>query len=261
MSREDREDCRQCHSGGSEHPADRLCALSARGRPRDPGGARHRRPVPRAQRCRGRADRARRVGQVVQARLPRRWTPTHTCGPIPKIKPAQPSTACSAPPVPRACPEWGLRSITAGERLERTSWPVSRILFPGALRRSRSAAIHLGLPLPAGSSGLPAGIGRAALERLRRHRERRPLGLAPGGVYRAAPVTRGAGGLLHHRFTLTPAHAGAVCFLWHCPAGHPGLPLATTLPCGVRTFLVRRRVRGTPPHCRGRPANSSATTE
>jgi hypothetical protein len=29
----------------------------------------------------------------------------------------------------------------------------------------------------------------------------------------------------------------AVCFLWHCPAGLPGLPLATTLPCGVRTFL------------------------
>jgi len=30
-----------------------------------------------------------------------------------------------------------------------------------------------------------------------------PLGLAPGGVYRATPVTRGAGGLLPHRFTLT----------------------------------------------------------
>ncbi len=29
----------------------------------------------------------------------------------------------------------------------------------------------------------------------------------------------------------------AVCFLWHCPAGHPGLLLATTLPYGVRTFL------------------------
>jgi len=29
----------------------------------------------------------------------------------------------------------------------------------------------------------------------------------------------------------------AVCSLWHCPAGHPGLLLATTLPCGVRTFL------------------------
>ena len=31
--------------------------------------------------------------------------------------------------------------------------------------------------------------------------------------------------------------AVAVCFLWHCPAGRPGLPLATTLPCGARTFL------------------------
>jgi len=51
-------------------------------------------------------------------------------------------------------------------------------------------------------------LGRAALERLRtsdRHRRRRSnaLNLAPGGVYRAAPVTRHAGGLLHHRFTLT----------------------------------------------------------
>lgn len=34
-----------------------------------------------------------------------------------------------------------------------------------------------------------------------------------------------------------PRPEAAVCFLWHCPAGHPGLPLATTLPCGVRTFL------------------------
>ena len=29
----------------------------------------------------------------------------------------------------------------------------------------------------------------------------------------------------------------AVCSLWHCPAGHPGLVLPTTLPCGARTFL------------------------
>ena len=66
-----------------------------------------------------------------------------------------------------------------------------------------------------------------------------PLDLAPGGVYRAAAVTCGAGGLLHHRFTLTPADAGAVCFLWHCPAGHPGSALPTTLPYGARTFLTR----------------------
>jgi len=31
------------------------------------------------------------------------------------------------------------------------------------------------------------------------------FGLAPVGVYRAGPVTRAAGGLLHHRFTLACA--------------------------------------------------------
>src|SRR5450756_886827 len=40
-------------------------------------------------------------------------------------------------------------------------------------------------------------LGRAALERLLSD-------LAPGGVYLATPVTWSAGGLLHHRFTLTP---------------------------------------------------------
>src|SRR5690242_21933508 len=69
-----------------------------------------------------------------------------------------------------------------------------------------------------------------------------PCDLAPGGVYRAARITPGAGGLLHHRFTLTPGPAetwpGAVCSLWHCPAGHPGSVLPTTLPCGARTFLA-----------------------
>lgn len=49
-----------------------------------------------------------------------------------------------------------------------------------------------------------------------------------------------------------PAGGRAVCFLWHFPAGHPGLLLATTLPCGVRTFLGGRCAR------RGRPTGSSA---
>src|SRR6476659_9784261 len=39
-------------------------------------------------------------------------------------------------------------------------------------------------------------LGRAALERTLSE-------LAPGGVYRAGLVTQAAGGLLHHRFTLT----------------------------------------------------------
>jgi hypothetical protein len=83
-----------------------------------------------------------------------------------------------------------------------------------------------------------------------------PLDLAPGGVYRAAAVTCGAGGLLHRRFTLTPrTRRGAVCFLWHCPAGHPGSALPTTLPCGARTFLT-----GPAPGATARPTHPSQDT-
>jgi hypothetical protein len=66
------------------------------------------------------------------------------------------------------------------------------------------------------------------------------LGLAPGGVYQADRVTPAAGALLPHRFTLACAGLSppsAVCSLWHCPAGHPDWPLASTLPCGAPTFL------------------------
>jgi hypothetical protein len=60
----------------------------------------------------------------------------------------------------------------------------------------------------------------------------------------------------------------AVCFLWHCPAGHPGLPLTTTLPCGVRTFLgggpepadaTARSTRPSRPHPNGAPTAVIAT--
>jgi hypothetical protein len=113
-------------------------------------------------------------------------------------------------------------------------------------------------------------LGRAALQRLRGcgHRSVRTLlGLAPGGVYRAVRVTPDAGGLLHHRFTLTRTPGAniacrgplAVCSLWHCPAGHPGWVLPTTLPCGVRTFLGERYRAARPTSRRGRPAGSSRT--
>ena len=67
------------------------------------------------------------------------------------------------------------------------------------------AAIHLGLPSPAGSSGLPADSGgQPSSARASRTRGGGTLlGLAPGGVYLAATVTRRAGELLPHRFTLT----------------------------------------------------------
>src|SRR6185437_14861125 len=87
---------------------------------------------------------------------------------------------------------------------------------PGSVpsRCREAAVIHLGPSLPTVSCGLPAGIGRAALKRSRRPAAEAasPLDLAPGGVYRAASVTCGAGGLLHHRFTLTrqPKLAGGL---------------------------------------------------
>jgi len=37
------------------------------------------------------------------------------------------------------------------------------------------------------------------------------------------------------------ATPSAVSFLWHCPAGRPDWPLASTLPCGVPTFLDPQR--------------------
>jgi hypothetical protein len=83
-----------------------------------------------------------------------------------------------------------------------TSRPVSRVLY----RPKSMVIIHLGLPLPTASCDLPANVERAA----RSHRPCGPLGLAPGGVYQATMVTHGAGGLLHHRFTLTRIAPGGL---------------------------------------------------
>lgn len=62
-------------------------------------------------------------------------------------------------------------------------------------------------------------LGRAALDRVL-------SGLAPGGVYLASLVTQGAGGLLHHRFTLTCC----LPVLAHADAG--GL-FSVALACGL----------------------------
>ena len=118
-----------------------------------------------------------------------------------------------------------------------TSWPVSRILFPATAKHGGGAAtIHLDTPSPGASSGLPAGSGEQPSDACATAPWCGLLGLASGGVCRAIPVTRNAGALLPHRFTLTTARV-AVYFLWHFPASHLGLPLAITLLCEVRTFL------------------------
>src|SRR6201989_1758901 len=116
------------------------------------------------------------------------------------------------------------------------SRPVGRVLYA----RSRGAAvIHLGLPLPTASCGLPASIGRAALDRSRREPAVPLLTLLRVG-FTEPPQSPAA--LVVSYTTVSPLprrrDAGAVCFLWHCPAGHPGSALPTTLPCGARTFLT-----------------------
>ena len=74
---------------------------------------------------------------------------------------------------------------------ERTGWPVGRVLY--AVRRGD----HPSTTTVAGRLQRSTRVlGRATLARTLSD-------LAPGGVCRAAPVTRHAGGLLHHPFTLT----------------------------------------------------------
>jgi hypothetical protein len=84
------------------------------------------------------------------------------------------------------------------------------------------AAIPLGRRLPAGSSGLPGGLGACAPV----GRTVLPLSdLAPGGVCRAARVAPGAGALLPHRFTLACAcrHAIGGLFSVALSCGSPRL--------------------------------------
>jgi len=110
------------------------------------------------------------------------------------------------------------------------------------------ATIHLGPPSPAGSSGLPAGLGRAALERPAQcPADGAPSWPCSGWGLPSRPGHPGRWWSLtppfhpHRRARTRSSSPVAVCSLWHCPAGHPGLLLATTLPCGVRTFLGTAR--------------------
>jgi hypothetical protein len=162
----------------------------------------------------GMASRSRRCspGSGTQ-QLPRRWTPTRTCGRMRTIRRGQPSTPCSRSISLRTlCGQNRVTSdVSAGHRLGADELACK----PDPVRRA-----PLGSPA-GGHPSRPAVAGR--LQRpTRRHWAghprspaqhpgiRVPFGLAPGGVYRAVPVTRDAGGLLHHRFTLTPLARGGL---------------------------------------------------
>ena len=82
-------------------------------------------------------------------------------------------------------------------------------------------AIPLGRRSPGASSNLPGRLDPDTIPKLVLAHGFAPslFGLAPGGVCRAAGVTVGA---VRSYRTISPLprltqHAGAVCFLWHCP--------------------------------------------
>ena len=121
------------------------------------------------------------------------------------------------------------------------SGPVSGILFTGPFRGSGSAAIHLCGP-PGGwhSVGAPAGASHSPCSTLLRVGVAEPP-RSPSTLVRSyrtvspLPVpSRAIGGLLSVAL----------------PTGHPVLALASTLPCGVPTFLD-----GQVPAAAARPAH------
>src|SRR5215470_6296468 len=122
----------------------------------------------------------------------------------------------------------GTRRRVQASDVKGVSRPVGRVLCP---RWRGAAVIHLGLPLPTASCGLPASIGRAALDRSRREPLVPLLTLLRVG-FTEPPQSPTA--LVVSYTTVSPLpwrrDARAVCFLWHCPAGHPGSALPTTLP-------------------------------
>ena len=84
--------------------------------------------------------------------------------------------------------------------------------------------IHLGMLLPTHSSSQPGSLGGST----RVEPRETPIWLCS---WRGLPCPRSCpqgGGLLLHRFTLTPTRR-AVCFLWRYPSGYPGRALPGTV--------------------------------
>jgi len=150
--------------------------------------------------------------------------------------------------------------MTGGLGGDGTSPPAFLSVLPGikaqtackpgsVLTLRQGAAIPLGRALPRASRDQPGRRGGNAPGRGARAPGRPSLfGLAPGGVYPAAPVTRGA---VRSCRTVSPlpspmvSHGKqAVCFLWHFPWGRPRRPLAGTVFPWSPDFPLHR-LRGT----------------
>src|SRR5262249_8931716 len=115
---------------------------------------------------------------------------------------------------------------------------------PGSVHQPKLAGGHPSRAAVAGSLVRSTREHRAgrpqALAQALRPKPQGPSDLAPGGVYLAARITPGAGGLLHHRFTLTPGWAKGGLFSVALSRGSPRV--GVTAPLAVRRPDLPHRV-------------------
>jgi hypothetical protein len=187
------------------------------------------------------------------------------------------------------------RSTAASVERSRMSPECARPDPRGMLRR-RSELCEGGepacrpgsVPPLARGGGHPSGtaVADSLVRSTREHRAGRPrslaqgtigspLDLAPGGVYRAAAVTCGAGGLLHHRFTLTLASrrqgglfsvalsrgSPRVGVTDHPALWSPDLPHRACARRGRPADSPVLRIRRWPPRRRSEPAPANAARD
>src|SRR5262249_41355729 len=93
---------------------------------------------------------------------------------------------------------------------KRQRGPVSRVLSPGSVARPGETVISLGRRLPGASSSHTRERHAGRASPVLANGIALLFGFAPGGVCRADPVTRAAGELLPHRFTLTALASGGL---------------------------------------------------
>ncbi len=167
--------------------------------------------------------------------------------------------ASRSQPLKRRTPESNSEVTLVGQ-------PVSRVLSGGSCGlRNESffpplptwAIIYLDLPSPRGSSDRPGARG----ERAAPHRcaVSLLLGFAPDGGCLAAGIAAGAGGLLHHLFTLT----GRIrrTFSVALSAGFPARVLPGTVLFGARTFLKHPQVLAIARPAHGAPSSYPAAAQ
>src|SRR5690625_3451023 len=110
---------------------------------------------------------------------------------------------------------------------------ISRILYRRVVTPAPASIIHLRPALPRTSSNLPRNLNAQLLSVSL-------FGFALGGVCLAMPVTWRAGGILHHRFTLTAARCGGLLSVALIPRVTPGGRYPP--PCSVESGLSSAQI-------------------